>query len=68
VALHRQIIQKNLDLCRTHLSWMAFAVEEDKLTNPVAVRLLGVAAEMATSADDGNLVEQTGTVGKDFTP
>ena len=43
-------------------------MEENKLTNPVAVRLLGVAAEMATSADDGNLVEQTGTIGKNFTP
>jgi hypothetical protein len=43
-------------------------MEEDKLTNPVAVSLLGVAAIMATSADNGNSVEQTETVGKRVTP
>jgi hypothetical protein len=47
---------------------MAFAVEQDELTNPVAIRLLGVAAEMAAPADDGNLVEQAGTVGRGITP
>ncbi len=67
-ALHRQIVQKGFDLGRTHFRGMAFAVEQDELTNPVAIRLLGVAAEMATPADDGNLVEQAGTVGRGITP
>jgi hypothetical protein len=47
---------------------MAFAVEKDELTDPVSIRLLGIGTEMAAPADDGYLVEQAGTVGRDFTP
>jgi hypothetical protein len=47
---------------------MAFAVEEDELTNPVTIGLLRIAAEMAAPADDRNLVEQAGTVGGGLTP
>jgi hypothetical protein len=47
---------------------MVFAVEEDELTNPVAIRFLGIAAEMAAPADDRDLVKQTGTVGGKITP
>jgi hypothetical protein len=35
---------------------MAFAVEQDELTYPVAIRLFRIAAEMAAPADDRNLV------------
>jgi len=47
---------------------MAFAVKQDELANPVAIRLLGIAAEMAAPADDRNLVEQARTVGRVLTP
>jgi hypothetical protein len=47
---------------------MAFAVEQDELTGPVSIRLLGVAAEMAAPADDGNLVAQARAVGRGITP
>jgi hypothetical protein len=47
---------------------MAFAVKQDELTSPVTISLLGVSAEMATPADDGNPVEQAGTVGRGITP
>lgn len=47
---------------------MASAVEQDELTSPVAIRLLGIAAEMAAPADDGNLIEQAGAVGRGITP
>jgi hypothetical protein len=47
---------------------MAFAVEQDELTDPVAIGLLGIAAEMAAPADNRNLVEQAGTVGGGVTP
>jgi hypothetical protein len=47
---------------------MAFAVEQDELTNPVAIGLLGIAAEVAAPANDGNLVEQAGTVSGRLTP
>ena len=43
-------------------------MEQDELPDPVAVRLLGIRAEVAASADDGNLVEQAGTVGRGITP
>ena len=67
-ALDRQIVQKGFDLDRTHFHRMAFALEQDELTNPVTISFLGVSAEMATPADDGNLVEQAGTVGRGITP
>jgi hypothetical protein len=47
---------------------MTFAMKQDELTNPVAIRLLGVAAEMAAPVDDRNLIEQAGTVGGGLTP
>jgi hypothetical protein len=47
---------------------MTFAVEQDELTSPVAIRLLGIAAEMAAPADNGNLVEQARSVGRGITP
>jgi hypothetical protein len=47
---------------------MAFAAEQDELTNPVTTSLLGVAAGMAAPGDDGNPVEQAETVGRGITP
>jgi hypothetical protein len=67
-AVHRQIVQKGFDLGRTHFRGTAFATEQNELSSPVTISLLGVAAEMPTRADDGNLVEQAGTVGRGITP
>jgi hypothetical protein len=67
-ALDRQIVQIGFDFGRTHFRRMAFAVEQDELTGPVSIRLLGVAAEMAAPADDGNLVAQARAVGRGITP
>jgi hypothetical protein len=67
-AVDCQVVQKDFDLGRTHFGGMTFAVEQDELTNPVAIRFLGIVAEMAAPADDRNLVEQAGTAGGVVTP
>jgi hypothetical protein len=62
------MVEEGLDLCRTQFRGVALAVEQNELADPIAIGLLGVAAEMAAPANDGNLVEQPGPVGGCVTP
>ena len=47
---------------------MSFVMEENELTNPEPVCLLGPRAEMASTADDGDLLKQAGLCGCLITP
>jgi hypothetical protein len=47
---------------------MALVVKQDELPSPIPIGILGTAAEMPTTADNGQLVEQAGAAGGVLTP
>lgn len=60
MAFSGKVVQEGLDLRWTHLSGVAFAMEQYELPYPVAISALGAAAEVPAAADDGKLVKQAG--------
>lgn len=61
------MIEKGLDLSRPERTGVLFAVEDNELTDPVAIGRLGVGTEMASTADQRDLIQQTRGAG-DFSP
>jgi hypothetical protein len=47
---------------------MVFAVEQNKLANPVPIGFLRLLAKVAASTNDADLVEKAGTVARCITP
>jgi len=62
MALGGKVVQERLDLRGPHLPGVAFAMEQHKLPDPVAIGAFGTAAEVPAAADDGNLVKQAGAL------
>jgi hypothetical protein len=61
--MNGQVIQKGFHLSRTHVTGMAFVVEENELADPEPVSLLCPGTEMTAPAHNRQLVEQTGPIG-----
>lgn len=68
MAINSQMVQKGLDLGMSHFGRVPLAMEKYELPNPVTVGRFGVSAEMSTTADGGDLIKQTRTVGGGITP
>ena len=60
MAFGGKVVLKRLNLRRPHLPRVAFAMEQHKLPDPIAIGALSAVAEVPTAADDGNLVKQAG--------
>ena len=60
MALGGKVVQERLDLCRSHLPGVAFAMKQHKLPYPIAIGVFRIATKVPAAADDGNLVKQAG--------
>jgi len=52
--------QEGFDITGAKLGWVLLVVKQDVLPDPVAVCLFGSLAEMPATADDRDLIKQTG--------
>lgn len=59
-ALYGKVVQEGSDFCAAQFAWMSLAVEEDELTNPESIAVLGSNTEVATTTNDGDLLKQAG--------
>ena len=52
------MIEKSLNGYCTKGAWMLLAMENDELTDPVAISRFGVGAEVTPATDHRNLIKQ----------
>lgn len=63
-----QMVQEGFDLCRPHFPGVTLAMEQNELAGPVEIGALCAGAEMATPANDGNLLKKAGAASGVATP